>query len=204
MEYPFIAGIALALYDQHGSICPGKGAEVIEPVGKRAVTERECAFLVGRLALQLRRPEQEKDGLSMKEERVRAVIDILSAEVPEIQAHRFREALQCHSHFAKLDPVGGRDARVEWQIAQTATQLRLADPAVAEEQDLDLRVDPLAGLKVLVVGADFIQDVFERMLAADFRGRSSSLQPNRLEVFQRGQQGFEWGKPANAERSRPG
>jgi hypothetical protein len=51
MEYPFVAGIALALYDEHGSISFGKGAEVIEPVGKRSVTERESVFLVGNLAL---------------------------------------------------------------------------------------------------------------------------------------------------------
>ena len=56
--------------------------QVIEPVGKRSVTERECAFLVGRLVLQRRRPEQEKDGLSMKKERMRAVIDVLPTEVP--------------------------------------------------------------------------------------------------------------------------
>ena len=93
-------------------------------------------------------------------------------------------------------------SRVEWQTAQPAAQLRLADPAVAEEQDLDLRVDPLAGLKVLVVGADFIQDVFDRSLAADFRGQIIQLAAKQAEFFQRGQQGFERGKPANAEAAR--
>jgi hypothetical protein len=96
----------------------------------------------------------------MKEERVRAVIDILSTEVPQIQPHRFREVFKRNLHFAELDPVCGRDAWIEFQIAKTAAQLRLANPAVAQEQDLDLRVDPLAGLEVLVMGADFIQDVF--------------------------------------------
>ena len=56
--------------------------------------------------LQLRRPEEKKDGLSVKEERVRTVIDILSAEVPEIQAHRFRKALQRHSHFVQVGSRG--------------------------------------------------------------------------------------------------
>jgi hypothetical protein len=49
-------------------------------------------------------------------------------------------------------------------------KLRFADPAVAEKQDFDLCVDLLAALKVLVVGADFIQDVIEETIAADFRG----------------------------------
>jgi hypothetical protein len=57
MEHPFIARIALAFYDQYGSICTGKGAEVIEPVGKGAVTKKECTLLVGGLVLQRRRPE---------------------------------------------------------------------------------------------------------------------------------------------------
>ena len=80
----------------------------------------------------------------VKEERVRAVINILAAETPQIQAHRFREVFQCHSHFAELNPVGGGNTRIEWQVAHTATQLRLTDSAVAEEQALDRRVDSLA------------------------------------------------------------
>jgi hypothetical protein len=70
VQFPFLARIALALNDQHGSIFSGECAQVIDPVGKWAVTEREFAFLVACLGLQLRSPEQEKDGLSMKEERV--------------------------------------------------------------------------------------------------------------------------------------
>ena len=98
--------------------------------------------------------------------------------------------------------MGGRDVRIEFQVAQSAAQLRLAYPAVAEEQDLDLCVDLLAGLKVLVVGADFIQDVFDLAFAADFRGQIIQLAAKQAEVFQRGQQGFERGKPAKAETVR--
>jgi hypothetical protein len=47
--------------------------DMLAYVGKGKVTEREFAFLVGRLALQLRRPEDKKDGLSMKKEGVRSV-----------------------------------------------------------------------------------------------------------------------------------
>jgi hypothetical protein len=46
----------------------------------------------------------------------------------------------------------------------------LPTPFVAEEQDLDFCVDPLAEFKV-IVGADFIQDIFMVELAADFRGQ---------------------------------
>ena len=37
----FVWRVALALNNQNGGICSGKGAEVIEPVGKWAVTKRE-------------------------------------------------------------------------------------------------------------------------------------------------------------------
>jgi hypothetical protein len=47
-------------------------------------------------------------------------------------------------------------------------KLRFACPAVAEEQNLDLRVDLLSRLQVLVVGTDFIQHVFIVGLATDF------------------------------------
>ena len=135
------------------------------------MTEKEFAFLIDRLVLQLRRPEQEKDGLSVKEKRVRAVIDILSAEIPEIQVHRFRELDQLHGHLSKLDAVGGRDVWVEWQIPQSTAKLCFTSPAVAKEQDLDLRVLPRARLKVFVMSTDFIQDVFVVGFAANFRGQ---------------------------------
>jgi hypothetical protein len=126
------------------------------------------------------------------------VINILSAEVPKIQAHRFREAIQLHGRLPELDSVGGRDVGVEGQIAQTATKLCFTHTAVAEEQSLDLRVDSLATLKVLVVGAYFTQDVFARLFAADFRGQIIQLAAKKPEFFQRGQ-GFERSKPAKAE-----
>jgi hypothetical protein len=55
--------------------------------------------------------------------------------------------------------MGGNVLFVEWLPTQPPAQLRLANAAVAEEQDLDLRVDTTAGLQILVVSADFIQDV---------------------------------------------
>ena len=98
--------------------------------------------------------------------------------------------------------MGRRDGRIEWQIAQTAAKLRLADPAVTKKKDLDLRVDPLAEFKVFVVGADFIQDVLELCLSADFRVQIIQFAAEQVEFFQRGQQGFERGKPGNAYAAR--
>jgi hypothetical protein len=63
-------------------------------------------------------------------------------------------------------PFDGRQYRTKWQFAQPAAKLRFTYTAVAEEQDLDLRVDPLAEPKVLVVGAAFVRNVLIRGLAA--------------------------------------
>src|SRR6516162_11099812 len=160
MESAFIARIALALNDQHGSICSGEGAQIVKPIGKRSVPQSKAAFVVSFPLLQLRRPEDEKDGMCMKEKGVRAVIDILAAEVPQVEAHRFGEALRVKRRFTKLDPVGSRDAWIEFQVAQPTAKLRLAGAAVAEEENLQRRVPASAVSEISVVGADFIQNVF--------------------------------------------
>jgi len=96
------------------------------------------------------------------------VIDILAAEVPQIEAHRFGEALQVHGGFTKLDPVGGRDLGIVFQATQPAAELCLADPTVAEEENLQRRVSARVISEISVVGADSIQDVFVQIV--DFRG----------------------------------
>ena len=46
------------------------------------------------MALQLRSPDYEKDGMTMKEKSVRAVIDILASEVPQVETHPAFELLK--------------------------------------------------------------------------------------------------------------
>jgi hypothetical protein len=48
--------------------------------------------------------------------------------------------------------------------------LCLADPAVAEEENFQRRVSARAVSEIGLVGADFIQDVFQQIVAADFGG----------------------------------
>jgi hypothetical protein len=87
------------LNDEHGGICPSKGAQVIKPVVKRATP---IAFGVSACFMH-RRPEQEKDGLAFKEKGVRTVIDFLTAEVPEVQPYRVIETLQSDGRVTELD-----------------------------------------------------------------------------------------------------
>jgi hypothetical protein len=56
----------------------------------------------------------------------------------------------------------------------------------------------LAGLKVLVMGAYFIEDIFADIFAADFRGNILQLAAKQIEPIQRGQEEFERSKPTKA------
>jgi hypothetical protein len=53
-----------------------------------------------------------------------------------------------------------------------------------------------------VVGADFNQNILTEFIAADFRGQIIHPAVKQAEFLQPGQQGFEWGKPANTEAER--
>ena len=67
-----------------------------------------------------------------------------------------------------MDPVGGRDLGIVFQATQPAAELCLADPTVAEEENLQRRVSARVISEISVVGADSIQDVFVQIV--DFRG----------------------------------
>jgi hypothetical protein len=69
--------------------------------------------------------------------------------------------------------------------------LRLAHAAVTKQEDLDLSVDPLAGLKVLVMGADLIHDIFPVIFAADLCREVVKLAMGKIEYLQLGQQRFQ-------------
>jgi len=106
--------------------------------------------------------------------------------------------LQVQRRFTKLDPVCGRDARIEFQVEQPAAELCLADPAVAEQENLQRRVLARVVLEISVVGADFIQDVFVFTFAVDFRGQIIQLATKQAKFLQRWQQGFERSKLTEA------
>jgi hypothetical protein len=67
-----------------------------------------------------------------------------------------------------------------WAALQVPHPQRIPAVIVLSQTAFDLRVDPLAEFKVLVVGTDFIQEVFWPHCAEDSGGRSSNLQPHRM------------------------
>ena len=74
--------IALRLHHDHRRILAAKFAHIVQPIAERLVAECEAAIVVVVKRLRLRRPDQHENGARLQEQRVRAVIDVLPAEIP--------------------------------------------------------------------------------------------------------------------------
>jgi hypothetical protein len=72
----------LGLHHDHGRVLAAKFAHIIQPIAERLIAERNAAVLVIMNGLRLRRPDQHENGARLQEQRVRAVIDVLAAEIP--------------------------------------------------------------------------------------------------------------------------
>ena len=108
--------------------------------------------------LRLRRPDQREDGARLQEQGVGAVVDVLPAEIPDaaappLEPHPARRQWR----RADLDAVRGRHGVVIRLAAQPAAQLRLSDPAVAEDHELDVGHFGFAGGEVVEMGAQGLE-----------------------------------------------
>jgi hypothetical protein len=81
--------IAARLYDQHRAPRHAEVPHGIDPIRQRMVSEyHSLPNLLGG-GFDLRRPDDQEGGSRPHEQRMRAVIDILSAEIPDMQDRRF-------------------------------------------------------------------------------------------------------------------
>ena len=69
---------------------------------------------------------------------MRAMIDVLPAEIPDLQRHRRVGYLRRERHGADLDAVGRWHRLIEALASQSPADLRLADPPVAQDHELDV------------------------------------------------------------------
>ena len=83
-----LGAVTLGLDDEHRRPRPTEGAHVGQPVGERLVAKREAAMGVELLRLRLGRPHERENRTGLQEQRMRAVIDVLPAEIPDLQRHR--------------------------------------------------------------------------------------------------------------------
>ena len=96
--------IALRLHHNHRHILATEFAHIIQPIAERLVAECEAAIVVIVKRLGLRRPDQHENGARLQEQRVRAVIDVLAAEVPNLERGGIAERGQ--RRRADLDAMG--------------------------------------------------------------------------------------------------
>ena len=89
----------------------------------------------------------EGNRLAVEKERVRTVIDVLAAEVPNVQAHRAFEVLKANvgCDEVQLDTVGGRNLWIKVQVLEPARELRFTHAAVTQDEKLQFGVEGLPG-----------------------------------------------------------
>jgi hypothetical protein len=97
--------------------------------------------------------------------------DVLPAEVPEIYPRWLFRSGDLQEEFLDLDAVGAGNALGVGRIRATfeaVAQVRLADAAVAEDEDLEFGVVLRAALQIRIVGADLVEDVLTGRVSIDF------------------------------------
>jgi len=91
----------------------------------------------------------------MEEEAVRAVVNVLTPEVPKVEADLLVAARQGHVDKVEPDAMCSLDALVVREVSETPATLRFAHSAVAKDESFDLIVVPPAiAITVDVVGKD--------------------------------------------------
>ena len=195
--------VALTLHDQHGAVRSRQTTHEIEPIGERAMLHGGPP--VGELAgLPIGSPQQDEDRLALHEQSVRTVVDVLPAEVPQIEPHRFPIVRQIQ--MSELHAVRGRHRGIESQSLQPPTHLSLADAAISENADFQLGVSRLPQSSIPVMRANRFNDILILVFPADFGGKifkRTVVQTQRLKsIEQRNQwsEVFETFAPTEIER----
>src|SRR5271165_424693 len=96
-----------------------------------------------------------------------AVIDVLAAKVPQIEAYLSFEMLKINigQDEVKFDSVGCRDPFVEIQPPEPAGELRFPSAAVTQDENFQFSVQFRPGFQIVEVSANFANDVLLRLSA---------------------------------------
>jgi hypothetical protein len=104
---------------------------------------------------------------------VRAVIDVLAAEIPHLQ----RDLVLARTRQSRRDDrdaMGGIAVGLKRQACQPSTELRLADSAVAENHCLDFSDGLDALLLVKEMGTELGQTIFIGLRRENLRGNAGN------------------------------
>src|SRR4051812_32423272 len=85
LQYLLLGSVALVLDDQQGTVRIGLVLHRVDPVGQGVVAEGQATMLVGLDLLSVLRPDRHQHGRAAQEQRVRPMVDVLAAEVPDPQ-----------------------------------------------------------------------------------------------------------------------
>ena len=69
---------------------------------------------------------------------MRAMVDFLPPEIPNLQRNRRTGNLQRERHGAELNAMGREHRLIEALVSQSPTDLRLADAPVTQDHELDV------------------------------------------------------------------
>ena len=143
-------------------------ADVLQPIGQRLVAVDLPGVAVV-AALGVRRPDQDEHRAGTHEQGMGAVVEVLAAEVPEVQDGPGLIRGQRQRRRADADAVGGIRIRLEPLPAQPPAELGLADPPVAEHDHLHIAQRLRPGSQVCNVGAQAAEAVVASVLGQHLR-----------------------------------
>ena len=144
--------VALRLYDEHWAVGVAQVADIVHPVGQRTIAEPDANVLVRIGVVAVLGPEQQEHRARLNEQRMRAMVDVLTAEVPDMQprgpiAVRRRQGCCGHQNAVRRIPL-----RLKRLAAQSAAELRLPSAPIADDQQLDVREGLRAGIEIAQMG----------------------------------------------------
>src|SRR5215467_9824976 len=99
---------------------------------------------------------------------MRTMVDILPAEIPYLQRHRRIDYLRRERQGADLDAMGRWHRLIEALASQPPTDLRLADPPVAQDHELNVSHGYVVAGEISQMCSQPAQAVVAAVLRQDF------------------------------------
>ena len=106
---------------------------------------------------------------AMKKKGMGAVIDVLAAKVPQVEAHRAFEMLKVNvgPDKVKFDSVGCRNLGIIVQVSEPTSELCFTNTTVTQDENFQFSVQCSPGFEIVEVSADFADDVCSKLLSAN-------------------------------------
>ena len=183
-----LGSVALVLHNHDGAVRAAQVPDVFQPVGQRVVAEGDPTVFVLPRILALGCPDQEEKRARAQEKRMSSMIEVLAAEVPEMQRHLPGRAIRpgfllaAGAALLRVDvedgelrrghanAVRGIGVRFEFLAPKATTDLRLANPPIPQHQHFHVRQRFCSPFEVAQVRPNAFQAACVRVRRQDLRG----------------------------------